>query len=279
MRPRGLHVHFFLFSSYPTADLEATERQYERHKLSEGWVRGGKPMSAGIVWVRRLLAYVEAPMEQFGRWPALLSAPESKKIVRRYNRLAETLVQAELVWCRGWGASLDRLPAALAAPLLARSEGRLVVNLQSSTLLALQEVPQFRRLGLRSAWDPATLLKHRARLEGAYNRLRSVLQAGPGGIAVGVVLMVVVVPVNWRVGRGQTLIKTQLTGRTGRPCTPEFRVSWCSSWRPVSSTGARRSKRAWASPGSRRSWMASCTPPSRSGEDRVYKAPYQLESV
>ena len=180
MRPRGLHVHFFLFSSYPTADLEATERQYERHKLSEGWVRGGKPMSAGIVWVRRLLAYVEAPMEQFGRWPALLSAPESKKIVRRYNRLAETLVQAELVWCRGWGASLDRLPAALAAPLLARSEGRLVVNLQSSTLLALQEVPQFRRLGLRSAWDPATLLKHRARLEGAYNRLRSVLQAGRG---------------------------------------------------------------------------------------------------
>lgn len=100
-----------------------------------------------------------------------MSSRESKKIIRRYNRLAETLIQAETVWYTNWRRSLEDLEASISSPVLAWSEGKLVVNLDRKSLLALQEVDQFGRLGLQSPLGPETLQRLRSRLQTNYNRL------------------------------------------------------------------------------------------------------------
>jgi dynein heavy chain len=45
-------------------DLEAVQRQYERHKGDPPMARGAPPVAGAVLWARGLLRRIEAPMQQ-----------------------------------------------------------------------------------------------------------------------------------------------------------------------------------------------------------------------
>ena len=129
------------FQGY-AADLEAVVRIYEKHKAEPPCARNVPPTAGCILWARHLLHRIEGPMQHFKALPtaaALLAAKESKRGIRTYNRLAQTLMEFEAMWHRAWLHSVDEAKAQLQATLLTQHpdtgkrpgwapEGRLVCD-------------------------------------------------------------------------------------------------------------------------------------------------------
>lgn len=44
-------------------DLEAVQRQYEKHKAEPPATRGAPPVAAAVLWARGLLRRIESPMQ------------------------------------------------------------------------------------------------------------------------------------------------------------------------------------------------------------------------
>lgn len=51
---------------------------------------------------------IEAPMQQFERNQNVLAGKEARRIIRLYNKIAQTLVTFELRWHEAWVASVER---------------------------------------------------------------------------------------------------------------------------------------------------------------------------
>ena len=105
------------FQGY-AADLEAVVRIYEKHKAEPPVARNVPPTAGCILWARHLLRRIEGPMQRFKALPALLAAKDSKRAIRTYNRLAQTLMEFEAMWHRAWLHSVDEAKAQLQATLL-----------------------------------------------------------------------------------------------------------------------------------------------------------------
>ena len=55
-----------------------------------------------ISWARQLFRHIQDPMEIFQQQHKLLDGPESKKIIKNYNKLAKVLLEFEVLYHRGW---------------------------------------------------------------------------------------------------------------------------------------------------------------------------------
>ncbi|KAL6769277.1 DHC15 [Auxenochlorella protothecoides x Auxenochlorella symbiontica] len=157
-------------------DLEGLERHYERRKMGLGRSRNALPLSGDIAWTRHLLDQIEGPMKIFSQDPVLMAAKENRRVVRRYNRLAETLLHAEAVWHARWQAAIPALDGALAAPLLLRDGARVAVNLDRSVLEVVREARHMRRLGLEVPNPMPAILLQQDRLQRSYKRIALALQ-------------------------------------------------------------------------------------------------------
>lgn len=51
---------------------------------------------------------IEAPMQQFERNQNVLAGKEARRIIKLYNKIAQTLVTFELRWHEAWVASVER---------------------------------------------------------------------------------------------------------------------------------------------------------------------------
>ena len=109
--------HAAAFQAY-AADLEAVQRQYEKHKVAPPLSRNAPPVAGAIQWARHLLHRIEAPMGRFQRREALMAARDSKRVIRTYNRLAQALLEFEGLWHQAWLRSVDNAKAQLQATLL-----------------------------------------------------------------------------------------------------------------------------------------------------------------
>lgn len=105
-----------------------------------------------------------------------MAAKENRRVVRRYNRLAETLLHAEAVWHARWQAAIPALDGALAAPLLLRDGARVAVNLDRSVLEVVREARHMRRLGLEVPNPMPAILLQQDRLQRSYKRIALALQ-------------------------------------------------------------------------------------------------------
>jgi dynein heavy chain, axonemal len=79
-----------------------------------------------------------------------MDAKESRKTIKAYNRLAQTLLEFEVLWHTAWAKGTDAILALLQGPVLVAhpTTGQLHVNLNSSVLSMLQEARWMGRIGL-----------------------------------------------------------------------------------------------------------------------------------
>lgn len=131
-------------------DLEVVEAHYERFKSNPPLPRGTSPIAGSIQWSRSLLSRIERPMRQFAVHEPLISAKESKKTIKLYNRLAQTFLEFEGLVHAAWVKSADSAVALMHGPVLVQHPitSQLHVNLDAVVSKVLSEGAWVGRMGL-----------------------------------------------------------------------------------------------------------------------------------
>ena len=101
-----------------SADLEAVQKLYEKHKGAPPVARNSPPVAGNIMWARHLLRRIEGPMKCFAQRRELMAAKDSKKAIKLYNKLAQALLEYEALWHQAWLRSVENAKAQLSATLL-----------------------------------------------------------------------------------------------------------------------------------------------------------------
>lgn len=131
-------------------DLEAVQTVYEKHKNNPPVPRNAPPIAGNIMWARQLLRRIEEPMRKFASNQTIMGSKEAKRVVRVYNRVAQTLIKFEMMWVNYFLAKIERDKAGLQATLLVRhpEEGRLLVNFDRDILQLMREAKYLQRMGV-----------------------------------------------------------------------------------------------------------------------------------
>ncbi len=85
-------------------DLQFVQNLYSENKENPPISRNLPPISGKIAWARQLYRRISGPVEVFQKNKELMALPETKKAIKKYNRLARVLVEYELIFVqvRGW---------------------------------------------------------------------------------------------------------------------------------------------------------------------------------
>lgn len=108
--------HLQIWHKYGTS-VDDFKKTYEKFKAHPPFARNFPPVAGSIAWARQLLRKMEGPMKHFQRTP-IVRLPESKRIIKEYNRVARTLVEFETVWFEGWCGAVEAARDGLSATLL-----------------------------------------------------------------------------------------------------------------------------------------------------------------
>ena len=159
-------------------DLENVQAVYEKHKNNPPVPRNAPPIAGNIMWARQLLRRIEEPMRKFASNQAIMSSKEAKRVVRVYNRVAQTLIKFEMLWVNYFLAKIERDKAGLQATLLVRhpEDGRLLVNFDRDILQLMREAKYLQRMGIEIPESAKMVLLQEDKFKSYYNQLTHVLK-------------------------------------------------------------------------------------------------------
>ena len=132
------------------ADLQFVQTEYMEHKDNPPLARNLPPVSGKIAWSRQLYHRIAAPVEVFQTNDQLMQLPETKKAIKKFNRLARVLVEYELVFLQIWSKQIDTARASLSSSVLVRhpETRELYVNFDMKVLELLRDVQVLQGMGI-----------------------------------------------------------------------------------------------------------------------------------
>ena len=101
-------------------ELEAVRKLYEKNKSEPTIPRNLPPISGRITWSRQLYRRITNPIKQLSKRSDILKSEEGKQVVRNYNRMAQVLLEYEMVHYRSWCKSIEMIMSGLNASILVR---------------------------------------------------------------------------------------------------------------------------------------------------------------
>ncbi len=78
------------------------------------------PISGRITWARQLFRRISTPIRLFAKRPEIMKTEEAKQIVRNYNKMAQVLLEYEMVHYRSWCKSIEAIRSGLEATILVK---------------------------------------------------------------------------------------------------------------------------------------------------------------
>ncbi|KPP75577.1 dynein heavy chain 5, axonemal-like [Scleropages formosus] len=158
-------------------DIEMVSRIYTKQKGEPLIGRNLPPVAGKIMWVRQLFRRIQEPMELFQQHPGVLSTPLAKRIIRSYNKVAQVLLEFEVLYHRLWMRQVEVAKAGLHATLLVRSPetGELFVNFDPQILTQIRETDLMTKMGLEIPHFAAVLQQQQHTLKKNYNKLQLIL--------------------------------------------------------------------------------------------------------
>jgi dynein heavy chain len=164
-------------------DIKAVADNYEQLKSAPPIPRNVTPVAGAVMWCRQLLRRVEDPMIMFQNQRGILHTPESKKVIKLYNRVVRTLLEYEDRYKCSWHASVEAYRRGLNSPVLAFSQNTddsnqsdVVVNLDLNLLQVVKEAKHLQRLGWQVPESALVSMQQRDMLVRSYELLRYIFQ-------------------------------------------------------------------------------------------------------
>lgn len=78
------------------------------------------PISGRIAWSRQLFKRITTPIQQFYRKAEILKSDEGKQVVKNYNKMAQVLLEYEVLHYRSWCKSIEIIVSGLESTVLVR---------------------------------------------------------------------------------------------------------------------------------------------------------------
>lgn len=131
-------------------DLQFVQNEYNANKQSPPLPRDFPPISGRIAWSRQLYNRVSKPIEIFQKYPSLLKLPETRKAIKSFNKMAQVLVEYELLHLQLWHKKIAEVERSLNATLLIRNPGdkELIVNFDPKINELMREIDVMGRMGI-----------------------------------------------------------------------------------------------------------------------------------
>ena len=131
-------------------DMQFVQSEYNENKHNPPLARNLPPVSGKIAWSRQLYRRISGPVEVFQKIPELMQLPATKKAIKSYNRLAQVLVEYEVVFLQMWTRQITQAKSSLNATVLVRNSntGELLVNLDKKVMELLREMAVLTKMGL-----------------------------------------------------------------------------------------------------------------------------------
>ena len=130
-------------------DLQFVQTEYMENKENPPLARNLPPVSGKIAWSRQLYRRIAGPVEVFQTNEQLMQLPETKKAIKKFNRLARVLVEYELVFLQIWTKQIEAARVSLNATVLVRhpETKELYVNFDHKISELAREVDVLQKMG------------------------------------------------------------------------------------------------------------------------------------
>ena len=145
-------------------DLLFVQESYNKHKHNPPSLRNLPRVASSIAWSRQLYEHISKPVQLFKKLPGLLNIPEARKVIYSYNRLAQVLVEYELVHLRNWQHRVPETKRSLESVVLVRDaeSGYLIANFDPKINEFLREVQVLTSMAIQVPLSAEQLFAKRA---------------------------------------------------------------------------------------------------------------------
>ncbi|XP_024899314.1 dynein heavy chain 5, axonemal [Pteropus alecto] len=145
------------------ADIDMISKLYTKQKGDPPLARDQPPIAGKILWARQLFHRIQQPMQLFQQQPTVLQTAEARPVIRSYNRVAQVLLEFEVLYHRAWLQQIEEIHVGLEASLLVKAPrtGELFVNFDPQILTLFRETECMSQLGLEVSPFAAALFQKR----------------------------------------------------------------------------------------------------------------------
>ena len=146
-------------------DLQFVQNEYTTHRQSPPLARDLPPVAGKIAWSRQLYNRISGPVKVFQKEPLVMKQPETRRAIKAFNKLAQVLVEYEVVHLRVWNKRIAETQQSLNATLLIRDPDTqtLHVNFDPKVSELMREIDVMSGMGIDV---PATARVFRTKREG-----------------------------------------------------------------------------------------------------------------
>lgn len=155
-------------------DLQFVQREYNTHKQNPPLSRNLPPVANRITWSRQLYQFISKPVKLFQQLPDLLKLPVAKNAIRAYNRLAQVLVEYEVINLHMWNKTIEQIKHSLGSTVLVRdpNDGTLHVNLDPKVKEFFQEIQSLSQMNVEISSSALALFSKKSVILGMYNSVK-----------------------------------------------------------------------------------------------------------
>lgn len=167
-------------SKYPqilavyTKELKFVQDDYNSNKTNPPIARNLPPLASCIAWSRQLYDYISKPVKMFQELPEFMDLPETRRAIRGYNKLAQVLVEYELVNLHLWKQNAEKAKASLVSTILLRDKetGELHVNFNPMISVFYRDVQYLNRMGIEISSTALALYSNKNTVLENYNKVK-----------------------------------------------------------------------------------------------------------
>ena len=101
-------------------ELDSVRRIYEKNKEDPPLSRNLPPTAGRIIWARQLYQRISVPISLLQEKMDLSKTDEGKSLIKNFNKIAEALLQYEVLFYRNWERSIDLVKRGMQATVYIR---------------------------------------------------------------------------------------------------------------------------------------------------------------
>jgi len=128
-------------------DIKSIAGIYDQLKDNPPMTRHMSTVSGSVYWSRLLLKKIEEPMMKFQLHQNILNTPESRKIIRLYNRVARVLLEYEERWKTAWYDRIEVIKKGFQKPLLMKISDAWFFSIDSECMELIKDARYLERIG------------------------------------------------------------------------------------------------------------------------------------
>ncbi|CAF0752391.1 unnamed protein product [Didymodactylos carnosus] len=142
-------------------ELDTVRKIYEKNKEEPAVARNLPPTAGRIIWSRQLYQRISAPIKLLQVKMDLNKTDDGRVLIKNFNKIAEALLQYELLFYRNWCRGIDLIKKGMNAAILIRDTETKEdhVNFDPQVLELIKDAQYLTKLGLDIPDTAITLLR------------------------------------------------------------------------------------------------------------------------